>query len=233
LVVRSSVDMEQFGGIFGLDRDDAGWFGEILVADPGLMGPVESCRGLRMIRQDNPVEVLFSFLCSANNHVRRIEVMVRHLAGYGHDGGFPDLATLARIEAVDLRRAGFGYRAERVPACAQKVLEFGGLSWLEGLKGRNAETAILELQRLPGVGPKVAECVALFGLGHLGVVPVDTHIWNAVRRRYLPDLDGSLTLARRRLVGDVMRDRFGSEAGFAHLVLFVDEMQNWRSRRRS
>ncbi|ARU42526.1 hypothetical protein CCB80_01990 [Armatimonadetes bacterium Uphvl-Ar1] len=109
---------------------------------------------------------------------------------------------------------------------------FGGLAWLSGLRAVDSDVAVEELQQLPGVGPKVAECVALFGLGHGDVVPIDTHIWNAVRRRYVPELfGGSLTVGRRKLVRDLMRDRFGDEAGLAHLVLFVDEMRNWRARR--
>lgn len=232
LSVRSNVDAEEFCRIFGLAVGHEDWFEGVLTADPGLSGAVESCRGLRILVQDDPVEVLFSFLCSANNHVKRIEGMVGKLASYGDGWRFPDLEVLAGIDGSDLRAAGFGYRAERVPACAAKVLEFGGRAWLEELRFGQSDWVVEQLQLLPGVGPKVAECVALFGLGHGDVVPIDTHIWNAVRRRYLPELvGGSLTVSRRRLVRDLMRDRFGDEAGLAHLVLFVDEMRNWRARR--
>lgn len=232
LSVRTNVGAEKFLRIFGLSKGHDDWFAGILTADPGLSDAVENCRGLRILVQDNPVEVLFSFLCSANNHVKRIEGMVGKLASFGDGWRFPDLEVLAGIDGSDLRAAGFGYRAERIPACAQVVLDLGGLAWLSGLRAVDSDVAVEELQQLPGVGPKVAECVALFGLGHGDVVPIDTHIWNAVRRQYVPELvSGSLTVGRRKLVRDLMRDRFGDEAGLAHLVLFVDEMRNWRARR--
>lgn len=232
LEVRSNREEAEFVRIFGTDQDDKSWFREILSADPGLVGAIGECRGLRLIRQDDPIEVLFGFICSANNHVRRIEGMVSHLAGYGMEGAFPTLNELARIDPVALRHFGFGYRSERIPLAASTALDRGGVDWLNGLKSASPDVAIAELQGLPGVGPKVAECVALFGLGHGEVVPIDTHIWNAVRRRYLPHLEGgSLTVARRRQVAEFMADRFGKEAGLAHLVLFVDELRNWRSRR--
>jgi N-glycosylase/DNA lyase len=232
LSVRSNIGPEEFCRIFGLARSHEEWFSGILKADPGLSDAVESCRGLRILVQDEPVEVLFSFLCSANNHVKRIEGMVGKLASFGEDARFPDLEVLAGIDGAELRAAGFGYRAERVPACAMKVLDFGGMAWFEKLRLGESDWAVEQLQQLPGVGPKVAECVALFGLGHGDVVPIDTHVWNAVRRRYFPELvGGSLTVGRRKLVRDFMRNRFGDEAGLAHLVLFVDEMRNWRSRR--
>lgn len=232
LYVSSNRQAEEFVGVFGVDRGDKRRFGGILGSDPGLGEAVKGCAGLRVLRQDDPVEVLFSFLCSANNHVKRIERMVGCLAEFGEGYAFPTLEVLAKIDGSFLRTKGFGYRSERISACASQVLELGGLAWLEDLRGVASEKAVLELQRLPGVGPKVAECVALFGLGHGDVVPIDTHIWNAVRRRYFPELEGgSLTLGRRLLVGDYMRDRFGGDAGLAHLVLFVDEMRNWRSRR--
>lgn len=36
--------------------------------------------GIRMLRQD-PVECLFSFICSSNNHISRIQGMVERLCG--------------------------------------------------------------------------------------------------------------------------------------------------------
>lgn len=234
LSVRSNVPQIEFVRIFGTDRTDRQWFGNVLMGDPDLAPALEGCRGLRLIQQDDPVETLFSFICSANNHVSRIEAMVRHLAGYGPEPVFPSLEALAKAESGDLRKAGFGYRAERIPAAASAVIRLGGRAWLEGLKTLESGVAVRELQALPGVGPKVAECVALFGLGHGDVVPVDTHIWNAACRRYFPDLRGlGLTPVRRKLVGDHLRERFGSEAGLAHLVLFVDELKNWRQRRKT
>lgn len=239
--VQSNVDQTHFHRVFGIDVVQVKLWAKILAGDEGLVDALGECFGLRMIEQDDPVETLFSFLCSANNHISRIEGMVNTLAEFGDLIGewsdktwraFPRLEVLAQIEEQYLRDAGFGYRAPRIPQCAQRALELGGTNWLSDLKSTDPDEAVDQLQLLPGVGPKLAECIALFGLGHQSVVPIDTHMWNAATRRYFPELVGtSLTTGRRKLVREEFRRRFGELAGFAHQVVFVDEMRNWRLRR--
>ena len=73
-----------------------------------------------------------------------------------------------------LRELGFGYRAKYIAAAA-KIVDERGEGWLEGLRKieyRDAHEALLEL---PGVGPKVADCVCLMSLDKAEAVPVDTH----------------------------------------------------------
>ncbi|MCI4368015.1 MAG: endonuclease III [Thermoplasmata archaeon] len=84
---------------------------------------------------------------------------------------YPDAAGLARatpkaIEAL-IRETGF-YRtkARHIRACAQQVLER-----FHGVVPPDLDT----LLTLPGVGPKTANCVLVFGYGIPGV-PVDTHV---------------------------------------------------------
>lgn len=114
-----------------------------------------------------------------------------------HDFPIPETLTGPGVEA-HLRELGFGYRAKYIyqTACAI-VNNKGGLPWLESLVNpdalpgavdkwsgaedlpaggregyRHAHESLLELQ---GVGPKVADCVCLMGLGWTEAVPVDTH----------------------------------------------------------
>ena len=111
-----------------------------------------------------------------------------------HDFPQPQTLTGARVEQ-HLRELGFGYRARYLHQTAVMVTE-KGMGWLEGL--RNPESPLLgrgpspagemvqggregyrraheELLALQGVGPKVADCVCLMGLGWGESVPVDTH----------------------------------------------------------
>ena len=37
-----------------------------------------------------------------------------------------------------------------------------------------------------GIGPKVANCICLFGLGHVGAFPIDTHV-KQLLKKYYPD----------------------------------------------
>ena len=53
----------------------------------------------------------------------------------------------------------------------------GGVEWLASLRDLDLQMAIDALSTLPGVGPKVAACVALFSLDQHHAIPVDTHVW--------------------------------------------------------
>lgn len=53
----------------------------------------------------------------------------------------------------------------------------GGVEWLASLRQSDLQGAIDGLSTLPGVGPKVAACIALFSLDQHHAIPVDTHVW--------------------------------------------------------
>lgn len=171
-------------------------------------------RGLRTLRTD-PVECLFSFICSQNNNIARITQMVNALCTrYGDKIGeavvqrtsdtkaetrafyaFPTLETLAGVPERALRDMSFGYRAKYIPTAAQQVLdkddpELGaGRDWLYGLRERavSRERAQKELTSLLGVGKKVADCVCLVSLDKLDAIPVDTHV-RQIAQRFMPSL---------------------------------------------
>jgi N-glycosylase/DNA lyase len=114
-----------------------------------------------------------------------------------HDFPTPEALAQDGVEEK-LKELGFGYRAKYIAKTASMVNE-KGIAWLEGLcnpespgfgvveakEGAAGELvdggregyrhALQDLQILSGVGPKVADCVCLFGLGWGEAVPVDTH----------------------------------------------------------
>lgn len=195
--------------------------------------------GLRVLRTD-PVECLFSFLCSSANNIARITRMVNNLcARYGQplaevDGvvyyRFPSVDALARASEEELFALGFGYRA-RVLVRAARELAQRGEEWLFRLREVSYEEAHHALVTLPGVGHKIADCVCLFSLDKPQAIPVDTHVWQIARRDYLPELNGrSLTERVYWQVGDFFRARFGDYAGWAHNVLFAAELSAFRKR---
>lgn len=53
----------------------------------------------------------------------------------------------------------------------------GGEEWLRSLRKLDLPDVICALSTLPGVGPKVAACIALFSLDQHHAIPVDTHVW--------------------------------------------------------
>ena len=163
-----------------------------------------------------------------------------------HDIPPPSALTSARVEA-HLRQLGFGYRAKYLYQTALMVQEHG-LGWLDSL--RNPESPVLgtkpssagemlpggregyrtahaELLALQGVGPKVADCVCLMGLGWGEAVPVDTHVWQIAQRDYKfgKGKHSSLTKDTYDAVGNKFRSLWGKEAGWAHSVLFTADLR--------
>ncbi len=143
-------------------------------------------------------------MTAANKHnYRQVEKLCVHYGPLiGHIDSqpyydFPPPSALMdpKVEG-HLRHLGFGYRAKYLHQTAKIVAGERDHDWLEGL--RNPESPRLggkleyagdmkpggrhgyreaheQLLALQGVGPKVADCVCLMGLGWGEAVPVDTH----------------------------------------------------------
>lgn len=116
-----------------------------------------------------------------------------------YDMPTPSALTAPGVEA-HLRLLGFGYRAKYLHRTAVMISQEYDVGWLNSL--RNPESPILgvkpfnagdmlpegregyrnaheQLLAMQGVGPKVADCVCLMGLGWGEAVPVDTHgMWH-------------------------------------------------------
>jgi len=85
------------------------------------------------------------------------------------------------------------------------------------------------LQELHGVGPKVADCIALFSLDKLEAVPCDTHVWQ-IAQRYLPALRSKNPApALHPLVREFFLKQFGDKCGWAHTVLFAAELREFQA----
>ncbi|KAL4645948.1 N-glycosylase/DNA lyase [Arapaima gigas] len=209
--------------------------------DPHFKEIANTFTGVRMLRQD-PTECLFSFICTSNNHISRIQGMIERLcAKLGaplcqldgtmyHD--FPTLQAMAdnNVEAC-LRDLGFGYRARFLHQSAKQILDAHGPDWLEKLRSSPYLEARDALHTLPGVGLKVADCVCLMSLDKPCALPVDTHMWQIVHRDYNCSVAAghkSLTDKVYQQVGDFFRNLWGSHAGWAHSVLFCADLKKFQ-----
>lgn len=98
---------------------------------------------------------------------------------------FPTIESLREKNVEDvLKREKFGYRAGYIANAAKRLSELGGKNWLLNLqkdKSVSYRTAREQLMTLPGIGPKVADCICLMSLGHLDAIPIDTHIFQIAR----------------------------------------------------
>ncbi|KAE9587198.1 putative DNA-(apurinic or apyrimidinic site) lyase [Lupinus albus] len=191
--------------------------------------------GARVLRQE-PFECLIQFLCSSNNNIGRITKMVDHVSSMGNYLGsvegftfhaFPTLEQLSLVSEEDLRKAGFGYRAKYIIGTVNALQSKtgGGEEWLRSLRKLDLEDVISALSTLPGVGPKVAACIALFSLDQHHAIPVDTHVWQIATKYLLPELAGSrLTPKLCNRVAEAFVTKYGKYAGWAQTLLFIAEL---------
>ncbi|XP_049380494.1 N-glycosylase/DNA lyase OGG1 [Solanum stenotomum] len=196
--------------------------------------------GARVLRQD-PIECLIQFICSSNNNIKRITMMVDFISSLGNYLGavggfkfyeFPSLERLAMVPEQELRAAGFGYRAKYIVGTVEELKSKpgGGMEWLAALRKVDLPEAIVLLCSLPGVGPKVAACIALFSLDQHHAIPVDTHVWKIATRYLLPELAGtSLTPKLCNRVADAFVRTYGKYAGWAQTLLFIAELPSQKA----
>ncbi|KYQ89340.1 8-oxoguanine DNA-glycosylase [Tieghemostelium lacteum] len=196
-------------------------------------------QGLRLIRQ-NPLDCLFSFICSQNNNITRISKMVKNLQSkYGSEitevegqkyYSFPSLDQLMNCKETELNELGFGYRSKFIVQSAKQVKEKGGETWLMSLREKTHQDAHKELQTLMGVGQKVADCVCLFSLDKFDIVPVDTHVYK-ISQKHMPTLKKKkLSPAIYQEIREFWKSRFGSQSGWAHTILFANEISHFKKR---
>ncbi len=74
---------------------------------------------------------------------------------------------------------------------------------------------------IPGVGPKVADCVLAYALSFQEAFPVDTWIEKVVRRRW-PET----TAWTKERISDWGRHLFGRNAAYVRLILFHRERRS-------
>lgn len=138
-----------------------------------------------MLKQDK-WECLCSFIISQNNNIPRIKGIISRLClHYGH---FPSPSELASetVESLGFLRSGF--RAKYLIDAAEKTAD-GSLE-LEAIPDMTIENARKRLMTIKGVGPKIAECVLLFGMYKTEAFPIDVWIKRVMDNYYpegLPD----------------------------------------------
>lgn len=192
--------------------------------------------GLKISRQE-PWECLISYICATYKNIPAIKKMVSSISQrYGKKLSFegidfytfPKISDLTRTSPKELRKCGLGFRAERVLQTT-KLLERGVLS-LKALKNSDYESAKRKLVSLPGVGPKVADCVLLFSLEKLEAFPVDVWMKRAATNLYANHFDsqfvnkvsrkGSITQKEYETISAFGRKYFGKYAGYAQEYIF-------------
>lgn len=163
---------------FDMQTDYAAIMAQIDPEDAYLRAAATCGSGIRILRQ--PLwEVIAAFIISQNNNIPRIRGSMARLCGGEAD--FPSPQAVARMDEQSLRTMGLGYRAEYLLRAAQTFSEAQVLDALAAMPYAQARE---QLTACRGIGPKVADCICLFGLGHRQAFPVDTWVRRIVQQHY-------------------------------------------------
>lgn len=217
-----------------LDRDYGAIKARLSENDEIMKKACEYGYGIRILRQDL-WETIVSFIISQNNNIPRIKGCIERLCdNFGEpiaqDGDMRDQAcniskpedrpdctdcyagtqrfdipapeVLAGLTVEDLAPVRLGYRAKYLIETAKTVCEKGLPQDFD------------ELSALCGVGPKVANCIALFGMQDYASFPIDVWVMKVMHELYdLPEGD-------KKAMAEFAREHFGELGGFAQQYLF-------------
>lgn len=232
---------------FRLDDDLPKIISEI-AKDEHISKAIAAYHGLRLVRQQ-PWDCLLTYLCSINSNIPTISKMLFSLARrFGKKIDFeseqfhlyPSAQALSQASIEELKTCSLGFRATYIYRTAKRIASTGfDLNCLLGLDYYESKKKLLEKvldeKTLPGVGPKVADCVLLFSLEKLDAFPIDVWIARVVNKyyRHLFDTEFSRRIHEKVATGnslgskdyyriaEVMRNYFGRYAGYAQEYLYM------------
>lgn len=193
------------------------------------------CNGLRLFLAPDPFECIISSICSANNSIKRWTKSILDIKqnwGIRHENyyTFPQSCELAEIYLDEedefnssniqdicncnnnLKNCGVGYRAPYMRKASELFTLEIDLQEIFSMSYDEAFETILEV---PGVGPKVADCILLYGFNFREAFPSDVWIKRIVSHLYFDGKD--ISVAKVREFG---MEEFGDYAGYVQLYLF-------------
>ncbi len=209
----SCDDTAYWWNYFDLDSDYSLACNQLSASSDTMASACSSGRGIRILRQD-PAETIISFIISANNNITRIRSIIDKICvSLGdvteHGYAFPTLTQLANADVSIYRQAGAGYRDAYIANTAQMLLDNG----MPDICDMSSLQANKLLCGMSGIGPKVADCILLFGYGRGDVVPVDTWIKKVYHNYYECG-------HRDKDIASYLVSVWGNNAGLAQQYLF-------------
>lgn len=230
LTYRSTPDADLTGlltSYFRLDDDLDAIYDTIAARDEHIAALIQKYPGVRLMRQPDPWECLVSYICSARASPPRIAHRVEQIAtrlgrpltlNAETRHTFPDPQTVLDAGPDRLQEMSLGF--DRVPQAiieaAKSILDRRLDLHRLAQPGIPYDEAISRLTDLYGVGPKIANCVALFALDKTDAFPVDSRVRNTVKRLY-PSHQHSTDAA----IITWAQDLFGPHAGYANQFLYM------------
>ena len=194
-----------------------------------MHGAIEKHRGLRLLRQ-NPWECLLTYLCAQNANIPFIDRMLNNLSEkygepitseFGCAKSYPRPEKLAAVSKEDIESCSLGYRSTYVNRTAEMIAN--DPMWADKLFNADYETARQSILHYDGIGPKVADCILLFGFQKYSSFPVDRWVDRIMYKYYnVGDPERALSNSEYNRIRKFGQDYFGEYAGYAQEYLFAD-----------
>lgn len=210
-----SDDAEYFVNYFDLNTDYNLLKKEI--KQNSVLSPmVDFGYGIRILNGD-PEEMIYSYIISQNNNIKRIQSIIEKLCKIGEEkNGYLAFPTTSQLNAQPLsffQSLGAGYRDKFLKDTATKLSETN----IQNLKNLKTEQLFNFLISLNGIGPKVASCILLFGFSRKDKFPVDTWIEQVYYNHF------STKKLTRPQIQNYFETIFGKNSGLTQQYLFYYE----------
>ena len=194
--------------------------------DNNMKTSINYGEGIRLLNQDL-WETIISFIISANNNIPRIKGIIDRISKtYGEkivwEGKeyytFPTPKQLSKATIEDLRKLGLGFRDVRVYETT-KIINAKKVDLEKLHKEENTQHVREILLTLPGVGPKVADCILLFStLKRLEVFPIDVWVRRVINKLYIKNENEEKV--NKKEIEQLAKQKYGNLAGIAQQYLF-------------
>ena len=225
-LILDNTNLEDYKNIwyeyFDMDTDYSIIKAELSKMDEHLNNATQFGSGMRLLRQDT-FEIVISFIISARNSIPMIKRSVAFLStALGKEIGeykgkkyyaFPTPKALSHAEQQILIDSKVAFRKGYIKDTS--YIQHSLQTDLYKLKNLPTDMARRELMLLPGVGPKVSDCILLFGLSKYDVFPVDVWVQRVMHEFYLDKEVKDLKKIREYGI-----DLFKDKAGIAQQYLF-------------
>lgn len=215
---------------FDLETDYDTYIRSIDPADDYLTRAAAFGNGIRILNQDL-WEMIITFIISQQKTIPAIRALVETLSetygtrrtvspecpgAPGYYYAFPTPEQLNQASLDDLLALKLGYRAKYIKRTCEDVCS--GRLDLERLRRMDFQDSMETLLSCYGIGVKVANCICLFGLHHIGAFPVDTWIRKILLREYAPKSRCTGQVPETRLCETLIEENFSRYPGFAGVL---------------
>jgi N-glycosylase/DNA lyase len=237
--IRDSQVSKKISEIFDLNFNLDNFY-KFLKEDENLRDVSDFSNGLRLFIAKDLFECVISSICSANNSIIRWTKSINSIKeNWGNSYEFPsgifhsfpneniiknsfldeneEFASSKNLGNIDkcnnnLKSFGVGYRASYM----KKASEIFTLEMhLQDIQKMNYDEAFETIIKVPGVGPKVDDCILLYGYYFKEAFPTDVWIKRIISYLYFNNKDISPEKIR-----EFSMDKFGEYGGYVQLYLF-------------